>query len=424
LVTSADSDLVRRDERALASAQKLRFFPLAPVRGAGARLVEADGRELIDLSGSWSAVGLGHAHPAVVAAVTKALSEMAGASALSQINREAVGLAEELIATLSGADDYVAYVGLSGSDANAAARRCARAATGRTRVVSFEGSYHGGLGPGRDVSGLLVADDADTHDVTLIPYPDHDDSTTTLRLVEEALVAGGVAAIIVEPIMSDGGVRIPPPGFLAALHGAARNTDTVLVCDEVKVGLGRTGLLHAFLADGVLPDVITFGKSLGGGLPVSATVGRPDVMNAAPGSSLLTTAGNPVCAAAGRAVVRTVVDENLAGAAAALGVRLLTALRETCAGNDLVVDIRGRGLIAGLELPAENKLAAKVCLRAYQLGTVCYYVGPASNVVELTPPLVINDAEIDRAVELLGRAVNDVAAGRIDDNDIAGFAGW
>ena len=135
--------------------------PLAPVRGRGARLVEADGRELIDLSGSWGAAGLGYSHPAIVEAVSRAVAEMPGASALSLINAEAIALAEELIATLPDSAGHVAYIGLSGSDANAAALRCVRAATGRQRVVSFDGSYHGGLGPGREVSGLLTADGPD-----------------------------------------------------------------------------------------------------------------------------------------------------------------------------------------------------------------------------------------------------------------------
>jgi 4-aminobutyrate aminotransferase len=394
------------------------------VRGRGARLVEADGRELIDLSGSWGAAGLGYSHPAIVEAVSRAVAEMPGASALSLINAEAIALAEELIATLPDSAGHVAYIGLSGSDANAAALRCVRAATGRQRVVSFDGSYHGGLGPGREVSGLLTADGPDAARRQFAPYPGPDDHRATIDHVRRTLADGDVAAVIVEPIMSDGGIRIPSPGFLGALGGATADAGALLICDEVKVGLGRTGMLHAFLADGARPDVVVFGKSLGGGLPLSAAVGPAGVMNAAPASSLLTTAGNPVCAAAGRAVLRTIIQDDLPAAAATLGARLGAGLAELGGRHDVVVDTRHRGLIAGIELPAADRLAAKVCLRAYQLGVVCYYVGPESNVIELTPPLVITGAEIDDALDVLDQAIGDVAAGRVSDADVAPYAGW
>lgn len=415
-----------RDARVLASAQKLRFSPVAAVAGRGARLIEADGRELIDLSASWSAAGLGYAHPAVVAAVQQAVAEMPGASVLSQVNPQAVALAEELVATMPSGADYAVYVGLSGSDANAAALRCVHAYTSRAGLVAFAGSYHGGLGPAQEVSGLYVATGiAPAPGLRLLPYPVFAAAAAdVVARLDAELAAGDVAAVIVEPIMSDGGMLVPPPGFLADLHRTCHARQALLICDEVKVGLGRTGLLHAFAHDGVVPDVVTFGKSLGGGLPLSAAVGRADILNATPGASLLTTAGNPVCAAAGRAVLRTVLAEDLPAVAAALGARLLGQLAQLADAHDLVVDVRGKGLAAGVELRADGAAAAKVALRAYQLGAVVYYVGPRSNVLELTPPLVISETELDEGVEILDRALRDVAAGRVSDEAIAEFAGW
>lgn len=273
-VSRADASLVDRDRAAVASAQKLRFFPLAPVRGRGARLVEADGRELIDLSGSWSAAGLGHAHPAVVEAVTRAVAEMPGASALSLINAEAVGLAEELIATLPDSEGHVAYIGLSGSDANAAALRCVRAATGRDTVIAFEGSYHGGLGPGRDVSGLLAADGPAVPETVLVPYPGSADHADSVEAVARALAAGDVAAVIVEPVMSDGGVRIHR-AHPAARHHPRRDRRSARRARSSAVG--RRGGPHLRFRDrgvrrlvsSVAARAVAFlaGTRLGGAVP-------------------------------------------------------------------------------------------------------------------------------------------------------------
>ncbi|XVQ84443.1 aspartate aminotransferase family protein [Microbispora siamensis] len=409
-----DSDLA-----VIAGAQRLRFFPLAPVAGHGARLLEADGRELIDLSGAWSAAGVGYAHPRVVEAVERAVRRMPGASLLSATNPEAVALAGELLAVTPGGPsrDRRVYLGHSGSDANTAVLRGVRAAVGRPRILAFEGSYHGGLGPAQQVSGLYVAAGAErAPGLALARYPD-------LGHAGAELAAGDVAAVIVEPILSDGGVIVPPPGFLAGLAELCHRYGTLLVTDEVKVGLGRTGLMHAFEADGVTPDIVTFGKALGGGLPLAAAVGPAGILDAAEGSSLLTTAGNPVAAAAGRAVLRVLAEEDLPARAAWLGGRLAAGLDRLRERHDQIVDVRGRGLMGGVEL-TDRALAAKVVFRAYQLGAVLYYVGPRSNVLELTPPLVIGEADLDRALDILDTAIADVAAGKVDDAAVAPYRGW
>ncbi|WP_405139862.1 aminotransferase class III-fold pyridoxal phosphate-dependent enzyme [Sphaerisporangium sp. NBC_01403] len=405
------------DLAVVAGAQRLRFFPLAPVSGHGARLVEADGRELIDLSGAWSAAGVGYAHPRVVEAVERAVRRMPGASLLSATNPEAVALAEELLAITPGTSDRRVYLGHAGSDANAAIIRSIRAAGDRPRILTFEGSYHGGLGPAQQVSGLHVAAGAERDPgLVLVRYPDLDG-------VGMELAAGDVAAVIVEPILSDGGVVIPPAGFLKGLADLCHRHGTWLVADEVKVGLGRTGRLHAFECDGIVPDLVALGKSLGGGLPLSAAIGPAGILDAAEGSSLLTTAGNPVAAAAGRAVLRILAEEELPARAARLGAGLNARLDQLQARHDQVADVRNRGLMGGIEL-IDATTAAKVVFRAYQLGAVLYYVGPRSNVLELTPPLVIDEADLDRALDILDTAIADVAAGKVDDAAVAPYRGW
>ena len=161
-----------------------------------------------------------------------------------------------------------------------------------------------------------------------LPYPNpfrpargdvEADVTASLDLAEQQLAGGAIACLIVEPILSDGGLIVPPDGFLARLHELCRRHGVPMICDEVKMGLGRPGTLHAFEHDGVVPDIVTFGKVLGGGLPLSAAVGPAALLDDPPAAALLTTAGNPVCTAAGRAVLATIVGEQLPERAAKVG---------------------------------------------------------------------------------------------------------
>jgi 4-aminobutyrate aminotransferase len=427
-----------RDQASLVAAQKLRFFPLEVESGAGCYLVEPGGRRLLDLSASWSASGLGHGHSAVAEAVSAVLRSAPGAGAISAAHPEAVQLAEELLAVVPGSGDRRVYLGHAGSDANDVALRACRHATGRRRIVSFEHSYHGGLGLAQGISGVQVdAGAAASDDAVFLPYPDplrphtgtiEESVADGLRTARAALSAGDVAAVIVEPILSDGGLVVPPAGFLKALAKLCGEHETPLICDEVKVGLARPGLMHCFEHEGIVPDVVTFGKSLGGGLPLSAAVGPAALLDQPAGSALLTTAGNPISAAAGRAVLRTIAKEGLVESAAAMGARLQAGLHEGLGSSDRCGDIRGRGLAIGIDLVTgegverDGELARKAVYRLWQLGAVAFYVG--GNVIELTPPLVISESEVDQAVTLIVQSVTDAVAGVVSDDEVAGFAGW
>jgi 4-aminobutyrate aminotransferase len=434
------STLYERDEAAIAGIEKLRFFPLEVVSGHGSTLVTPDGRELLDLSATWTASGLGHGHPAVVEAVSRAVRTAPGSGGLSAVHPDSVGLAEDLLALVPGSGERRVYLGHAGSDANDVALRACRHATGRRTVIAFEHSYHGGVGVAMGVSGVHVdAGVPPDPDAVFLAYPNpfrpvHDDVdadvTACLDAAEEHLSSGSIACLIVEPILSDGGLIVPPDGFLARLHALCRRHDVPMICDEVKMGLGRPGTLHAFEHDGVAPDIVTFGKVLGGGLPLSAAVGPADILDNPPAAALLTTAGNPVCTAAGRAVLATIVGDRLPERAAKVGALLADGLRALAGspGSEHIGDVRGRGLAIGLELVHPDtgerapRLAAQVVYRAWELGAVVYYVG--GNVLEITPPLVLTEAEAGQAVELLGAAIADAAAGRVNAEEVARYAGW
>ncbi|WP_207345306.1 aspartate aminotransferase family protein [Arthrobacter sp. E3] len=436
------------DEQAIAGVEKLRFFPLAVESGRGCVLVEPGGRELLDFSASWTASGMGHGHPDIVSAVSKAIATAPGASILSMTHPDGVALAEQLLALVPSRPSLDGprrvYLGHAGSDANDVALRGCRHATGRSGVIAFQGGYHGGLGIAQGVSGIHVdsGSPADPH-VTFAPYPASyqphtGDAATvvpeTLRRVRLALAARTIAAVIVEPLQSDGGLLVPPPGFLEGLRQLCDEYGSYLIFDEVKVGLGRTGFLHAFEHDGVVPDIITLGKALGGGRPLSAAIGPAAVLDHPTASALMTTVGNPVSCAAGRAVLELLEEGEPVRNAAERGKQLSGLLHAyACApvrpGSAHVGDVRGRGLSIGVEIVKsrdgkmpDDKLTAKTAFRAWELGLVAYPV--RGNVLELTPPLTVSELEIERGVELLTRAIDDAALGVVSDAAIEPYSGW
>lgn len=438
-----DNALYARDAQAISRLQNLRFSPLAIVSGAGCRVTNADGRELLDLSAAWGAASLGYAHPALQEAVSRAMATQAGASILSVTNAPAVELAERLLAITPGPSGRRVWLGHSGSDANETAARAVMAATGRSRIVAFSGAYHGGTAGSMAISGHTAQEGVDkAAGLTLIPYPnayrpyrDDPSGDAVIRhlegLFDTSCPADEVAAVFFEPMQADGGLIPPPPGFLAKLADLCARRGVLTVCDEVKVGLARPGTLHCFQADGITPDILVLGKGLGGGLPISAVIGPTEIMNHQSAFSFQTLHGNPICASAALAVLDVIESEGLAAHAAAVGAKFLDRLRALAARHEAIGDVRGRGLAIGIELVEDRatktpakKLAAQTVYRAYELGAVFYYVGMESNVLELTPPLILSEAEVDEAVDRISQALDDAARGLVPDERLRPFEGW
>ena len=440
-MATSNATLGERDAAAIAGIQKLRFNPLAARGGRGSYLTADDGRAILDLSASATAASLGYGHPAVIEAVTKAMADMAGASLLMYPNEPAAALAEALLETMPGDAERRVWYGHSGSDANDAAARVLEAATGRPRFISFIGSYHGGVAGSMSISGHTAM----THTLPrpgllLLPYPDPYRPRFSPEAVldmldyqfETTCPPEQVAAVFIEPIMSDGGLIVPPAGFLKALEERCRRHGILTVLDEVKVGLGRSGALHAFSHEGMEPDMVVLGKGLGGGLPLSALIGPAAIMDHRPAFAIQTTGGNPVCTAAGLAVLRTVLDEDLPRRVAQVGTALMEGLRRLAERHEMIGDVRGRGLAIGVDLvtdresraPVPATTTAKVIVRAYELGASFIYVGLAANVLEITPPLVLSDAECEEGLAIIDKALGDVAAGLVPDEAVQAYMNW
>lgn len=433
-----ENALYSRDEASIGLLQKLRFYPLVATSGQGAVLFDDQGRELIDLSAAWGAASLGYGHPAFVRAITAAAAAPAGASILSASNIPAIELAEKLLDRFPIKEGYKVWFGHSGSDANETVYRAVTKATNKNGIIAFNGAYHGCTVGSMAVSGHSIqaaAKKAD--DLILLPYPNiyrgsptADDVLDLLRTSLEKSKQQ-IAAAFIEPIQSDGGMIVPPPGFLRRFSEICREYDVLTISDEVKVGLGRTGKMHCFEYEGFVPDILVLGKGLGGGLPLSAVIAPEAVLDCASAFAMQTLHGNPICCSAGLSVLQTIDEQRLIEEAELKGERLREGLKKLAERHSLIGDVRGRGLACGVELVVDRQTqepakieAAKIVYRAFQLGVILYYVGMDSNVLEFTPPLTITNEEIDKALMILDQAFKDVNDGYITSDMLANFAGW
>ena len=350
-------------------------------RGAGSHVWDVDGREYVDLFAGIAVNALGHAHPAVVEAVTRQLQTLGHVSNFFATEPQ-LELAERLVALLGG--DAHVFLSNSGTEANEAALKLTRR-TGRTHLVAAEGSFHG-----RTMGALALTSKAAYREpfeplpghVTFVPYGDAD--------ALAAAVTEETAAVVLEPIQGEGGVRVPPAGYLAAARRTCDEHGALLWLDEVQTGIGRTGAWFAHQlpdVEPVVPDVVTLAKGLGGGVPIGATVAVGDAGSLLqPGNHGTTFGGNPVACAAALAVLDTVEKEGLLEAAVARGEQLTGVLRTA----PQVTDVEGRGLLLGAQLADES--AADVVVRGQEQGFLLNTTGPDR--LRFAPPLTITAAHV------------------------------
>ena len=368
---------------------------LALVRGSGAVVTGEDGREYVDLLGGIAVNALGHAHPAVVSAVSQQIATLGHVSNLF-ISEPPVALAELLLA-LAGRPGRVLFSN-SGAEANETAFKLSRL-TGRTHVVSTVGGFHGRTMGALALTGQPAKADPFRPlpgDVTHVPYGDAD----ALR----AAVTEATAMVILEPIQGEMGVVVPPPGYLAAAREVCTATGALLVLDEVQTGIGRTGHWFAHQADGIEPDVITLAKGLGGGLPIGACLafGRAAELFH-PGAHGTTFGGNPVACAAALAVIRTVASEGLLDNVKRVGEQIRRGVEAL--GHPLIGGVRGAGLLLGITLTADVAVAAAGSLRA-----AGFLVNPVQpGVLRLAPPLILTAEQADAFLAALPAVLDEVA---------------
>jgi len=366
--------------------------PLALVKGAGAVVTDESGKQYLDLLGGIAVNALGHAHPAVVAAVTQQIGTLGHVSNLYAAEPP-IALAELLLA-LAGRPGRVLFCN-SGAEATEAAFKLSRL-TGRTQVVAARGGFHG-----RTMGALALTGQPAKADpfrplpgeVTFVEYGD----AGALR----SAVTPATAMVILEPIQGENGVVVPPPGYLAAAREICTAAGALLVLDEVQTGVGRTGHWFAHQADGVEPDIVTLAKGLGGGLPIGACL----AFGAAgelfrPGSHGTTFGGNPVSCAAALAVIRTIAGEGLLDGVKRVGEQIRRGVEAL--GHPLVAGVRGAGLLLGIVLTAPASASLASALR--DAGFLVNAVQP--DVIRLAPPLILTAEQADAFLAALPAALD------------------
>jgi 2,2-dialkylglycine decarboxylase (pyruvate) len=410
------------------------WSPFVAERAAGAFVEDVSGRRVLDFtSGQMSAI-LGHSHPEIVAVVTDMIGRLDHLFS-GMLSRPVIDLAETLAALAPGLTKVLLLT--TGAEANEAALRLAKMATGGWEVVGFAQSWHGmtggaaaatysagrrGHGPAPVGSMAVFAPNAyrprfRTVDGELDWRTELDDA---FDLVDRQST-GAPAAFIAEPVLSSGGILDLPRGYLAALQARCHERGMLLVLDEAQTGLGRTGTMFAFERDGIVPDILTLSKTLGAGLPLAAVLTTDEIEEQAHERGFIfytTHVSDPLPAAVGRKVVEIVVRDGLARRAEEAGSRLRAGLGELRDRYDCVGDVRGRGLLVGMEIVADKdskkpapELGAAITRRCFELGLSMNITAlrGMGGVFRIAPPLTITDDELDLGITILDHAIADVA---------------
>ncbi len=392
---------------------------------AGARIWDVDGREYIDLMGGAGVNSVGHCHPHVRAALHEQLDRWMIGAFSSEARLRMLQLLGDVLP--AGLDRVQLYT--SGAEAVEAALRLAKSATGKHEILRFWGGFHGktlgamsltsapqhGVGP--LASGSIATPYANCRRCPLrLRHPEC--GFACVDLAEQALdeqSTGELAAIVVEPIQGKSGNVVPPAGYLAALHALARRRDALLIVDETLTGFGRTGTMFACQGDGVSPDIIVMGKGMGSGYPVSAIASTAALMSAGsfalPSASSSSYGGFPLACAATAATLEVIASERLAENATQIGEEMVSALSPLVESSDVVSDVRGRGLMIGIELTASSSINTSAMMREtfsrlLERGVIVMVGGEA---LRLYPPLSIDRATAMEAVERISAVLTSTA---------------
>ena len=375
---------------------------LEVVRAQGATVYTRDGREYLDFLAGIGVNNVGHSHPDVVAAVQEQAGKYLHTMVYGEYVQEPQVRLARLLSLVTPDPLSVVYFTNSGTEANEGALKLAKKYTGRQRLVAFANSYHG------DTHGSLSVTGRDVYRTPFLPLlPDVEllsfDDLTALERIDDR-----VAGVITEPIQGEGGVRVPSAEWLPALRRRCTEVGALLIFDEVQTGFGRTGQLWAGGHWGVVPDVLVLAKALGGGMPLGAFVGAAEVMSTLshdpPLAHVTTFGGHPVCCAAGLASLEVILADDLPARAASTGERIRAELRAMGERYGGVRDVRGLGMLIGLELDSPERTRA-FAERAFADGVIVGWTLHSNTVIRLAPPLNISDDDLERGLRVLENAL-------------------
>ncbi len=412
-------ELMARRQRAIPSGVGT-TLPVFVTRAGPGILEDVDGNRLIDFGSGISTTNVGNSAPLVVAAIAEQAALFTHTCFQVTPYAGYVEVCERLNELTPGSHEKRSFLVNSGAEAVENAVKVARYATGRPGVVAFDHGFHG-----RTLLALTLTGKVHPYkqgfgpfvpEIYRAPYSDPFRETgrlgDTITMLETTVGAETIAAVLVEPIAGEGGVVVPEPGWLTGLADWCRERGILLIADEVQTGFGRTGAWFACEHEGVVPDLITTAKSLGGGLPIGGITGRAEIMDAVHSGGLGGTfGGNPVACAAALAAIRIIELEGLLARARALGETMLRRLRRLSAGVPAIGHVRGRGAMVGIEfvggdgIAPDRETTGRVLHRCHQDGLMVLSAGTYGNVIRLLPPLVISDDLLDEGLDILERAV-------------------
>ena len=421
---------VEADTR-LISPSYTRSYPLVAKRGHGIRVEDVDGNEFLDFAAGIAVTSTGHCHPEVVAAIQKQAAELIHISGTDFYNEPLTDLAERLSAVAPMPGPHKFFYGNSGAEAIECALKLARYHTGRQHIIAFLGAFHG-----RTMGALSLTASKPQQKrrfsplvsgVTHVPFPyayrgnmnsklsDEDYALGCARYIEEKIFKTivppeEVAAIFVEPIQGEGGYVVAPTNFLLELRAICDRHGILLVSDEVQSGAGRTGKWWAIEHSGVEPDIVCMAKGIASGMPLGICMSRAGIMDWVPGSHASTFGGNPVCLAAAQATINVLEREGIANADR-IGALMLDRLRGWTKSHPLVGEVRGRGLMIGIELVKDKATREPIAAVRNRVETLAFergllILGCGETSLRLCPPLIVSEEEASVALDILEDALS------------------
>lgn len=443
-----NDEILSEEEQHFAGAGRVYYFDVVIDSGKGAILTDVDGNEYIDLLASASATNTGHAHPKIVKAIQDQAEKLVHYTAAYFASATEAKLANELVKLAPGnPDDWMVVYGNSGSDANDAVIKFARGYTGRTNVVSFVGAYHGStygsisasavsLNMSRKIGPLLPG-------FYKVPFPSPEkrlagesDADFVERMFaafkepfENYLPAEETAVIMIEPIQGDGGIMAPPAGYWQKVAEFAHEHGILLAVDEVNQGYGRTGTFWSFEHFGLEPDLIAMGKSMASGMPLSAVLGRREIMQSleAP-ANVYTTAGNVVSAAAALATLDVIKSEDLVARSARLGEVAQNFFSHEKNQFDFIGDVRLYGLNGGIDIVdpktglGDEQATNTIIYNLFKNGVLM--ISLRGSTLRFQPPLVIEDDDLQRAFTIMHQVFDDFSKGKLAEPNGRHHIGW
>ncbi len=441
-------EIIHRDNKVYPRFTRIPYYPLVIKRAYGATIEDHDGNKFIDLLSGASSLNTGHSNPRITEAIKKQVDNFISYTAAYSYSEPLVKLAEEIIKITPGDFDKKVAFGLSGSDANDGMIKLVRGFTGKKKIISFIGAYHGStygalsltalsLNMRRKIGPILSEVEHIRYPTCYrCPYNCHKETCNIECLndfknaLSTYLPPDEIAAIVMEPIAGDAGLIVPPIKYMKAIHEICRENDILFVSEEVQQGFARTGKWFCIEHFNIVPDIIVMGKSMASGLPLSAIVGKSEIMDSldAP-AHLFTMSGNSLSCSAAIETINIIRDEGLLERSISLGNYTKKRFKDMQSKYEIIGDIRGLGLSIGIDLVKKRttkignrEAASKICYRCFEKGVIVIFL--ADGVLRIQPPLVITKTQLEEALDIIEDSIEEYANNKIPNETLETVMGW